>query len=95
MNIHLQFKEIFLALRQSSLLKSIALKSRVTVNCNNILSLLQKILDATTVLMANQPLDRDLNLVLKSVQTLLHHILSRIYDDCSDFFYFAESKGNQ
>ena len=44
--------------------------------------------------MATHSLDTDLNPVLKPIQILFHHILS-IYDDYSDFSYFAESKGNQ
>lgn len=77
MNIHLQIKEIFLVLRQSSLLKSVALKSRVTINCNNKLSIQHKILNAKKVLTTTHPLDTDLNPVLKPIQILFHHILTK------------------
>lgn len=70
-------RDFFLVLRQSRLLKSIAWKSRVTINCNNMLSILQKTLDVRTALMVTHQLDTDLNPVLKPIQSLFHHILTK------------------
>lgn len=78
MNIHLQITEIlFLVLRQSGLLKSVALKSRLTINCSNMLSILQKILNARKVIMATYLQDTNLNLVLETIPILFNHNLMK------------------
>lgn len=93
MNIHFQIKEsFFLVLRQFGLLKSAALKSRLTINFSNMLSMLQKILNARKV-MVTYPWDTYQNPVLKPIPILIIIVWLRIYDDYSDFSYFSEFKG--